>query len=367
MLHSGIEWKEQVRGLIELYRGQQPDFLFVSPERIATDGFLQMSCRERSEQIKLVVVDEIHCVSQWGLDFRPFYKEIPHFLNAVFQPSSARPPVLGLTATLNPKDTEEICTDFAIDPANVLKSNFLLRLNIKLNVEKVSDEKTKDDLFWTLLAQHKDEKVLVYVENKRSGPRGTEEMCGRATSLGMAAAYFHADMKSEAKAEVIRQFKAGTVRTVFATSAFGMGIDIPDIRGVIHYRPPESIEQYYQQIGRIGRDSKAAWAHLYWSDKNVDFRKKQFIDKSFPTQDTIQESFATLTQGKGDIKTFSYFQETDAQGAYHYLLHTQVVSILCKGVQSLEVFEPRSADGHPTLTAICEHRQLDLSWQLLLA
>ena len=347
VLHSGIEWKDQIRGLTELYHGQQPDFVFISPERIATDGFLQFVMRKRRYQIKLVVVDEIHCVSQWGLDFRPFYKEIPHFLSAVFSESPTRPPILGLTATLNPRDTDEICSDFGIDSANVLKSNFLLRLNIRLDVEKVPDENTKDNLFWSKLEQHKHEKVLVYVENKRSGPRGTEEMCERALSIGMLAAYFHADMESSAKADVIRQFKAGAKRTVFATSAFGMGIDIPDIRGVIHYRPPESIEQYYQQVGRIGRDGKAAWAHLYWSDKNIDFRKRQFIDKSFPEQENIQESFATLTKGKGDIKSFNYFQESDAQSAYHYLLHSQVVSILCKGVQSLDVFAPRGTNAVP--------------------
>jgi ATP-dependent DNA helicase RecQ len=347
VLHSGINWKEQIRGLIDLYRGNAPDFIFVSPERIATDGFLQFVLRERCQKIKLVVVDEIHCVSQWGLDFRPFYKEIPHFLKVVFEGSPHKPAVLGLTATLSIKDTEEICQDFDISAEHILKSPFLLRLNIKLSVAKVPDDKVKDGQFWSMLLDHRHEKVLVYVENKRSGDRSTESMCARARELGCAAAFFHADMSSEEKAEVIRQFKAGDVLMVFATSAFGMGIDIPDIRGVIHYRPPESVEQYYQQIGRVGRDGKPAWAHLFWSDKNIDYRRKQFIDKSFPTAENVEKSFETLTQGKGDIKTFNYFQETDAQGAYHYLLHSEVVDVLCKGVQNLGVFARRGTKPLP--------------------
>ena len=108
-LHSGINTREQYKELTALYQQQErPDFIFLSPERLATDGFLEYVLKSIRKQIKLVVVDEAHCISQWGLDFRPFYKEIPHSLDAIFQ-ETERPTVLCLTATLNPKDREQIC------------------------------------------------------------------------------------------------------------------------------------------------------------------------------------------------------------------------------------------------------------------
>jgi hypothetical protein len=227
----------------------------------------------------------------------------------------------------------------------------LLRFAIDLKVVKVANDNQKDPIFWDELQRHKHEKVLVYVENRKSGDRSTEGMCQIALTLNFKAAYFHGSMTSEAKAEVIRQFKTGEILIVFATSAFGMGIDIRDIRGVIHYRPPESVEQYYQQIGRVGRDNKPSWALLYWTDKNIDFRKTNFIDRSFPNKENILEAFTSLTTGKGKIKTFSYFEEGNARSVYHYLLRSNVVDILCKGVQNISVFEKNDQNTLTTFDA----------------
>src|SRR5262249_37398342 len=149
--------------------------------------------------------------------------------------------------------------------------DIMLRHEIDLRVVKVVNENEKDKLLWKALADHKGQKILVYVD-RRDGKRSTESLCADAQTLGYSADYFHSELTSEAKAEVIRRFKEGELTTVFATNAFGMGIDIPDIRGVIHYLIPESIEHYYQQIGRAGRDKKSAWGLLLYSDKNVEVR-----------------------------------------------------------------------------------------------
>lgn len=353
-LHGGMNTQKQYTQLIELYNSpEKPDFIFVSPERLATDGFLEFVLRHIKDHIKLVVVDEAHCISQWGLNFRPFYKEIPFFLDNVFGANS-RPLVLCLTATLNPKEREDICRDFQIVADNVIRSELLLRYKIHLRVVKVGDEKQKDELFWQELENNKNEKILVYIENRSTGERSTEGLCEKALERGFAAAYFHADMSVSEKTRVIEEYKAGKIMIVFATSAFGMGIDIPDIRGVIHYRLPESTEQYYQQVGRVGRDNKPAWALLYYSDKNISFRKSHFIEKSFPSADEIRQAFQELTLNKKGRLTANYFADSGVQAGYHYLIRSQVIEMVCKAIRKLDIFEPV---GGSSLTELNRYQQ----------
>lgn len=346
-LHSGIDARKQYQELIDLYRNPiKPDFIFMSPERLATDGFMEFVLQSIHNQIKLVVVDEAHCISQWGLDFRPFYKEIPHFLKAIFD-NDPLPRILCLTATLNPKDKEEICRDFNIKPEHVIKSEMLLRQTIDIRIKKVSDENEKDNQFWTLLEQHKNEKILIYLDRKH-GKRSTETLCEEAIRRGFRAAFFHGEMKSDQKAEVIYQFKTGELLTVFATSAFGMGIDIPDIRGVVHYLLTESTEQYYQQIGRVGRDGNPSWAVLFFSDKNIDVRRQYFIEDTFPTEQAIKDAFSYLSDNRIGHRTVNYFDAGEkSQSAYHYLVRSSVIVPICKGIESLDVFHPRKGMSLP--------------------
>jgi len=341
-LHSGIDSRKQYRELLDLYnKSEKPDFIFMSPERLATDGFLEYVLKSIREKIKLVVVDEAHCISQWGMDFRPFYKEIPFFLKAIFQ-QDPLPTILCLSATLNPKDQQQICADFKIESEHVIKSDMLLRPLIDIQVVKVINEDEKDQKFWDLLEDHKSEKILIYLDRKR-GKRATESLCAEALQRGFKADFFHADIDTDKKIEIINQFKSGELLTVFATSAFGMGIDIPDIRGVIHYLLTESAEQYYQQIGRVGRDGEPSWAVLFYSDKNVDVRRQHFIIKSFPTQKDISFAFSNLTDDREGIRTVNYFNEGDiTQSGYHYLVRSRVIEYISKGIESLDVFQIKS-------------------------
>jgi ATP-dependent DNA helicase RecQ len=208
---------------------------------------------------------------------------------------------------------------------------------------KVPDEDTKDERFWALLEAHQEEKVLVYVDRKR-GKRSTEGLCQIALSKGLNAAYFHGDMSSGERSEIIHQFRDGDILTVFATSAFGMGIDIPDIRGVIHYLLTESTEQFYQQIGRVGRDGEPSWAVLFYSDRNIEV-KKTFIKRTFPTENDIRDAYDLLADGSVGKRTVNYFNECEStQSAYHYLVRSEVIRPVCKGIQSLDVFSPVSQD-----------------------
>jgi ATP-dependent DNA helicase RecQ len=348
--HSGIGSQRQYEELTAFHRGSAPDFIFLSPERLATDGYLEFVLKAVRDRIKLVVIDEAHCISQWGHDFRPFYRDIPPFLDQVFG-AGAWPRLLALTATLGPKDVAQMCEDFGISSEQVIYGDVMLRHEIDLNVVKVADENEKDRLLWQALDDHGGEKVLVYID-RREGKRSTEELCAEAKRRGFAAEYFHAGLSSDAKAEVIRRFKAGELTVVFATNAFGMGIDIPDIRGIIHYLLPESVEHYYQQIGRAGRDGKPAWALLFYSDKNVEVRKKHFIANSFPSVDEVREAFSVLSDGKVGKLTFSYFDQAEySRSSYHYLLRSGVVSALCKGIQTLASSRRQRARASPSSKA----------------
>lgn len=352
-LHSGIDSRTQLDELLALHGGATPDFIFVSPERLATDGFLEHVLRAARDRVKLVVIDEAHCISQWGHDFRPFYREIPPFLDAIFG-AGAHPHLLALTATLGSKDVTQLCADFGIDPDRVVFSDTPLRLEIKLKVVKVVDENEKDAKLWRLLEEHHAEKVLVYVD-RREGKRSTEELAAAAAGKGFKTTFFHAGMTSDQKAEVIRKFKADEITLVFATSAFGMGIDIPDIRGVVHYQLPEAVEQYYQQIGRAGRDGKPSWGVLLYSDKNIDVRKRYYIKNSFPDAEEVRKAFKTLTNERIGKSTLSYFDEgDDARSAFHYLLRGELVSVLGKGVQHINVFQPAKGKSVPEFQALLD-------------
>lgn len=178
------------------------------------------------------------------MSFRPFYKCIPDFLDRIFGVDKwCR--ILALTATLNPKELKDICEEFHILKRNILKQTVLMRSEIQLHTIKFNKEDEKEDKFWDIIKTHRDEKTLVYVYRKK-GERAVEGLCEEAISKGYKAAWFHGEMSSNERMDIIEQYRNGSINLVFATNAFGMGIDIKDIRNVIHFMIPESAEQYYQ-------------------------------------------------------------------------------------------------------------------------
>lgn len=336
-LHSSIPANQQIDLLKKFYQKEiNPDFIFVSPERIATDGLFEYCIKSRKKDIKLITIDEIHCVSQWGFDFRPFYKRIPIFLTSVF--GTKWPSVLGLTATLNPKDIIEICSDFKIDKENIFKDELLVRSEIELKVLKFINENEKEDKLWQLLNIHKNDKTLVYLYRKYN-KRGTEDLKNKAIEKGFKALNFHGDMTSIERQDIIDKFKNNEIDVVFATNAFGMGIDIPDIRVVIHFMIPESVEQYYQEVGRAARDKKASQAYILYSNKNIDVRKRDFIDKSFPDIEQIEKIHKKITNQQIGLKTLKYFDDEDIQQVLPYLLENSIISIISKTVTNIDMFK----------------------------
>ena len=360
-IHGGMGASEQMKQLKKFAKGvSNPDFIFASPERMATDGFFEYCISLQKSKIKLVVIDEVHCISQWGFDFRPFYKHIPTFLNAVF--TDKWPVILGLTATINPRELIDITTDFRIPKKSILKDDVLLRFDIDLKVEKLSNEEDKKERLWEIIEDHSNEKVLVYLYRKYH-KGGVEDLCEIANQKGLNALPFHGDMSGTERQNIIGEFRDGTINLVFATNAFGMGIDIPNIRVVIHFMLPESIEQYYQEIGRAGRDQNGATSYMLYSNKNVQVRKTHFIDKSFPKGDQVKNLFKTTANNEVGKKTLQYFAEEELQSALPYFLNCGAITIVAKGFTGLKVFKSNS---NPQLQKIIDSSKTGMVIPVLL-
>ncbi len=257
-IHGGMDSAKQAKVLTDFANKIiNPKFIFVSPEKIATDGLFEYCIRERKKEITLLAIDEVHCVSQWGTSFRPFYKRIPVFLDCLYDDSEDKPKILALTATLNPKEVVDICIEFKIDKSNIIRDNLLMRSEISLKVLQFSNENEKEDKLWDIIKIHKNEKILIYVYRIGS-ERGVEKLADKANEKGYKSVCFHGEMTAKERKEIIDRYKNNEINVIFATNAFGMGIDIPDIRVVIHFMIPESVEQYYQEVGRAARDGNVA-------------------------------------------------------------------------------------------------------------
>ena len=334
VLHGGVDSRKQMDIMISFAKGEiNPNFIFASPEKIATDGFFEFCIKQRKEDIKLIVIDEVHCVSQWGLSFRPFYKRIPNFLDAVFG-SDTWPKILALTATLNPLELDDICSSFKISTEGIIKQEILMRTAIQLHVMQFITEDEKEERFWDLVKMHRDEKILIYLYRKK-GDRGVEGLAQKALDLGYKAELFHGEMSAKERKEIIEKYKSNETKIVFATNAFGMGIDVPDIRVVIHFMIPESAEQYYQEVGRAARDGGGANAYLLYSHKNIEVKRTYFIDNSFPSEKKLREVYKNIGK-KAGYRLLDYFDNEDIQQCLPYYVNCGLLSFCGKGFSGLQ-------------------------------
>jgi ATP-dependent DNA helicase RecQ len=229
------------------------EFLLLSPEQLARDEVMRALT---ATKVSLFVVDEAHCVSSWGHDFRPDYLGLPAAIAALGWPR-----VLALTATASPRVRAEIIAALRMTDPAVVVGEFD-RPNIWLGTRLVTDEPAADAEVLQLLGEEfaggGSGTAIVYVASRRR----SEELAGAVSESGLAAAYYHGSLSRRQRESTHAAFLDGSVPVVVATSAFGLGIDKPDVRLIVHADPPEDLDAYYQQVGRAGRDGEPARAVL---------------------------------------------------------------------------------------------------------
>lgn len=345
---SGMDYRKQFRTITEMASQRMPRFIFSSPERISNDGYLEYILKLRSEDVGLIVVDEVHCVSQWGEGFRPAYRNIPLALSRIF--GEKWPRILCLTATLNDKQQKQIQNEFHI--TKTIKGPKLWRENLHLEILNLKDgkEETKDSELEKIINKHPDEKILVFVHRKYGNKGTTRTLYEKYENQYSGVAYFDSDMSDTGKREVLQGFSDGTFKIVFATSAFGMGVDIEDIRVVVNYLISETVEQYYQEVGRGGRDGKPAYGYLLYTNQSKRGRR-MLLNATLCTEANIRDEWDDRKLKKGQpFSHVDYESMTDEQRtAFSLLLDYGVIAIVAKGVQSIRCFEPVTEEGRTFL------------------
>ena len=277
-IHSGRPRLES-RQTCKDYLGGNLEFLFIAPERLSVAGFPEMLARRKPS---LVAVDEAHCISQWGHDFRPDYRMLGERL-PLLRPA----PVIAMTATATPLVQRDICDQLGI-PAALRFIHGFRRENIAIEVVEMKPS-ARLATAERLLGDPANRPAIVYAPTRRQ----TEEIALSFADLGPVAAY-HAGMTADQRDIVQRGFQDGTIEVIVATIAFGMGIDKPNIRTVIHMALPGSVESYYQEIGRAGRDGALSRAVLLygWSDRKT---HEFFFDRDYPEPSVLQRVWDALS------------------------------------------------------------------------
>lgn len=357
---AGMDYRKQFKTITDMANGVLPKFIFTSPERISNDGYLEYVLNMRREDIGLVVIDEIHCVSQWGEGFRPAYRNIPQFLNRIFGSGSV-PSLLGLTATLNDKQQQQVINAFGI--TSLIKGKNLWRENLHLEIINLKDGKdeTKDDELEKIIEAHPNEKILVFVHRKYGKKSTTRTLHEKYKDKYQGVAFFDSDMSDTDKNEVLYGFQDGTIKIVFATSAFGMGVDIPDIRVVVNYLISETVEQYYQEVGRGGRDGADAFGYLIYTNQSKRGRR-MLLNQSLCTENSLRKEWDDRKVAEGEpFGTISYEAMTEEQRvAFALLMDYGLISIVAKGVLRLKCFDAVTDAGKKYLEELGQYSKTSL-------
>ena len=268
--------------------------LYVSPERLASEMF---QTKLRHIHVSFITVDEAHCISQWGYDFRPSYLQI-----ASIREMKPGIPILALTATATPEVVDDIQERLHFKEKNVFKMSFE-RKNLAYVVREAEDKQGE----MIHILQRVGGSAIIYARSRKR----TKEMAQLLSQQGITATFYHAGLDPDVKDQRQKAWQKDEVRVMCATNAFGMGIDKPDVRVVIHIDCPDSLEAYFQEAGRAGRDGQKSYAVLLYN-KHDELKLCKRVDDTFPPKELIQDIYEHLAYfyqigvGSGQGKTFEF-------------------------------------------------------------
>lgn len=274
-LNSFLTFYEQQQVVNQIENGKIK-LLYVSPEKFITDNFVELI---KKTEISLLAVDEAHCISQWGHDFRPSYLKIAEVFREI-----PRCPVAAFTATATPEVKSDIVEKLELQSPKIFVKGFY-RPNIYIEVFNL---KNKFEKLLDVINQIEGSKII-YTPTRRE----TEELNEKLIAKNVSSLPYHAGMTNEERKSIQEFFINNKSEVIVATNAFGMGINKPDIRSVIHYGMPGSIESYYQEIGRAGRDGFKAFAYLIYSNSDRKIHE-YFLSNAFPSRQTIIKFYDRL-------------------------------------------------------------------------
>jgi len=283
-VNSTLTAREETE-ILEGIEKERHEFVFVTPERIAQPGFLETL---KTNRIDVFVIDEAHCISQWGHDFRPSYLRLREAVEAL-----GNPPVLALTATATPEVVDDILRQLGREDMQVISTG-VFRENLRLEVVRVHGDEAKLAHLARLLAGIEGTGII-YTSTVRDCETVTDHLEG----LGFAVARYNGRLGGKERHRNQDRFMAGELKAVVATNAFGMGIDKPDIRFVIHYSMPGTLEAYYQEAGRAGRDGEPARCVMLFQpeDRNTHIF---FLNGKYPKREHFQAVYRALDRLKAD-------------------------------------------------------------------
>lgn len=275
------------RTFLEIYQGKLK-VLFVAPERLETKSFISAM---QGVPLSLLAIDEAHCISEWGYDFRPSYQRIAESIAAISP--NKRPIMLALTATATEQVIEDIQTFLHLQSPNVIVGGFE-RTNLSLSIFALENKRQK--LLQILNAVKG--AAIVYTMSRKLA----EDTAVFLQKHGIKAAYYHAGLSDEERSRIQDAFFKNDYRVVCATNAFGMGVNKSDVRVVVHLELPETIESYYQEAGRAGRDGKKSYAVLLYSPRDIE-KGDYLLSQSYPSKEDIESTYDELRTQLGKSET----------------------------------------------------------------
>ena len=328
-VYSGMMREDIIRVLDNAVLGAYK-LLYISPERLSSDLFLAKL--ERMRQVSMLVVDEAHCISQWGYDFRPSYLQIAKM--RALLPDGV--PVLALTATATPKVVDDIQVRLAFKEKNAFSMSFE-RKNLIYVVRETEDRAGE---LLKILNGVPHGGAIVYTRTRQQ----TVDVARFLTENGITASNYHAGLTNAEKDYRQTNWTKDRVRVMVATNAFGMGIDKPDVRLVVHWNMPDSLEAYFQEAGRAGRDGKTSYAVLLYNAQDLKTLRRR-VGETYPDLDYVRKTYENvacfLQVGVGEAlgRTFYFPMETFCRAFHQFPVQTNAALSLLNNAGYLEYHE----------------------------